>query len=290
MNNIFIFLITLAAVIISACYGSQTSAVRVNDEVFLNKNNNPENQPTAPLNINQADENSQPADDLKKVEPKTQLIWVGEVSDDDLKTNNDKIQIENYGMLTKSPLDKMGVEIRVDVLNCGGYLFSATASKYKIEVVQEERWKLGIISETIAPDAIEKIKQCNYMPREKDDASFFSETWAVAPQDDKRQSIKTRIDARKVFASLPRQTKIWLDQKIIENPEDCCERKNKGVVSVSEQDTWVDFDGDGEIDWLRVVGIDKENLKGKGQNFTATRIFERKKGIWKEIKMPEEKD
>jgi hypothetical protein len=278
MRIIYILFLVCLTLMLSSCYNAENSTVKANDVI-----------PRLEIQ-NQSSEDKATDDKLEKVQTKSQLVWFGEVSSDDINSQDKKVQIKNYVMLTNSPLDKIGIEIEVDVLNCGGYLFSATASKYKVEGFNEEDWKLNVHSETIATDAIEKIKLCNFSKREKEDESFFSRTWAVAPQDKKRQNIKTQIDSDKVFLSLPKNVKDWLDQKIVSKPDECCERKMKGVVSVLEDDSWVDLDSDGNIDWLRVSGINKENLEIKGQNFTDVRFYQRKKNEWKEIKTLQEKD
>ncbi len=238
------------------------------------------NSSVSPGNIKSNRKNPLPETKLKKIQPKSQLIWFGQISDSELKMLDQPIQIKDYEMMIKSPLDKMGIEIQVDVLNCGGYLFSAKASKYKVENFDFEKWKIEVIPNTIAPDAVEKIKQCNYLSREKEADNFYSETCAVAPSKDSRKNIKTQIDGRKVFASLPKWTKRWLDQKIVKNASDCCERSEKGTVSTMEQDSWVDLDGDGEIDWLKVYAIDKEKLERKGDSFTVEFFLRRAKGKW----------
>lgn len=281
MKKILLVLM-LSSIIFTGCDYFTNSTVKANNKTSVsNKVSNESNSNTLTSETNSDERSTDEKINLTDVPPKTELVWLGDVSSEDLKLTDEKLKADYFEMITKSSLDKVGAAFEVDVLNCGGYLFSGTAVKYRDEDWKIERWRIEILPETIALDANEKIKQCDGSP--EDDGTFYSDAWAIAPKVSKRKNIITDIDKQQVFNSLPNKTRKWLDQKIVKNPNECCERKEKGVVSVKEQDSWADFDGDGKIDWLKVVGIDKETMERKGDSFTITLVFHRIKGKWTDL-------
>jgi hypothetical protein len=219
-------------------------------------------------------------DKFEKISSTGEMVWIGEMSVSDIKTNSDNKDgyLEYFHLLTKSSNDKFKININVDILGCSGYLFSGIVQKYVPTGGYDTAWRLKIIKETIASDANEKLRACVSSERDKDVES--ADVWAVSEREAGRKNISTNINARKVFQSLTANTKIWLDQKIVKNPDECCERKEKGVISINEQDSWADTNGDGEIDWLKLYGYDKEKMERKGDGFTTIRILNRVKGKW----------
>lgn len=221
-------------------------------------------------------------DKFDKISPTKEMVWIGETSVSEIKTNSDNKDgyLEYFHLLTKSSDDKFRINIKVDILSCSGYLFSGIIQKYVPTGGYDTAWRLKIIKETIASDANEKIRACVGSKLERDKDAESAGVWVVPERESSRKNISTNINAQKVFQSLPANIKIWLDQKIVKNPDECCERKEKSVVSINEQDSWADTNGDGEIDWLKLYGYDKEKMERKGDSFTIIRIFKRVKGKW----------
>ena len=226
---------------------------------------------------------------LTKVDVQSPLIWYGEISDEDL-TAKGKIQKNtNYAMLTKSPLDRLESSFEVDVINCAGYLYSAVMSKhlYEIGETPEERWQYEVLPDSIALDASAKIKRCDAFQNEKPNEIVSSDALAIAPRDKNRRNIKTEnIDLNKLFSSLPNSAKELIDPNTKERNAES-KLKEKLMIGASDNwvntDNWIDFDGDGEIDFVKVVGFDKNLLKSKAENALIHLYFQRVTGKWKEI-------
>ncbi len=222
---------------------------------------------------------------FKKVSPSEEMVWLGGLSVDGIKVNSDNKDdyFEYFHLLTKSSDNKFKININVDILSCNGYLFSGIIQKYVPTGGFDTAWRLKIVKETVAADANEKIRTCISSNLERNKDVEYAAVWAVSERETRRTNISTNINARKVFQSLAVNTKTWLDQKIVKNPDECCERKEKSVISINEQDSWADTDGDGEIDWLKLYGYDKQKLERKGDSFSRIRILKRVKGKWIDI-------
>lgn len=227
-------------------------------------------------------QNSNKFSSILKTDKKLSIVLNGNITNQDLIKGEN--EFSNFAVLEGKSLDKAGVSFEADVINCGGYLFSAVVNKYFDKKWKEDVWQYKIISQTVAADALQKIKQCNESPKSDTEDLLSSEALMIAPRESNRQSIKTKaINTKKIFSSLPKDVQNWLNQIVNE----CCERKEKSNLSLQEQDAWFDTNGDNKIDWLKITGVDKENLERKGQNYSVSRMFKLEKGKWREIKIPE---
>jgi hypothetical protein len=211
--------------------------------------------------------------DLSKVKLKYPMVWVGGVDINEEKQLNsnwvwsfdeaeianeenpqipfDRFRNPNYPMIKKDEA------VLVDIMNCSGYLGSGKIS-YKTIDDSMFIWKLTFYPETIATDAVGKIESCG------------SSAFAIAPQDDKRKNIKiNKVDTKKLFSSLPKETQKWLKNKYGSDVH------KKGELSL-EQDDWTDIDGDGKIDLINIwTNTDEEHSSGLVLMFIN--------GIWEEI-------
>lgn len=140
--------------------------------------------------------------------------------------------------------------IDVDVLNCAGYIASAKA-KYNSHSTY---WKLEIIPETVAIDAVEKVNRCLEYPNLK---YISSSAFAVSPTDEKRKQIKLNKLEKPSIYSLPISIQMWAIKDGIGN--------------------WADTDGDGKADLVTVsgkCGTSEESICTKTLSWTGLRWFE----------------
>ncbi len=120
-----------------------------------------------------------------------------------------------------------GSKINVDILNCAGYIASAKAT-YNAKLTY---WKLEIISETVASDAVEKVKLCVTYPESK---YISSNAFAIVPTDEKRKQMRAKKLEKPSIYSLPFSVQMWAEKDGIGN--------------------WADTDGDGKVDLVTVSG------------------------------------
>lgn len=118
-----------------------------------------------------------------------------------------------------------GTSINVDVLNCSGYLFTAVAT-----LNEHQAWEVKIMPETVASDAVEKIKICDGTPESK---YISSNAFAVAPVVEKRKQIKLNKLEKPSTYMLPVSVQLWAE----------------GDVG-----NWTDTDGDGKVDLVSISG------------------------------------
>lgn len=135
--------------------------------------------------------------------------------------------------------------VKFDIINCGGFLASAKGRNVKRSPTSNNYdWEVDIISETIAPDVSEKVKQCQ---TSADSNSFNSNAFAVFSNID-RSSIKTTsLPDKKLFLSLPINVQTWAT----EGNE--AHSRNFAALSIKSGDFWADADGDGKIDLVAII-------------------------------------
>lgn len=291
MKKSIIILALSLCLMISGCAKLSDVSVKANGTSPGNASPNSDNSAFDSSINSQTNFNGQKSDDktkLTKVDSISPLIWYGEIDNRDLESVGETVKYSNYGLLTENQRNRKGEAFEVDVLNCGGYLYSAVISNFYDEESKEERWEYRILPGSLATDAKTKIAQCNSSKNNNSNNAVKSNALAIAPSSEKRKNIKTgEIDTRKLFASLPRDVRQWLDQDLkmpgqTANLEGL-ERVEKSNLSIKNEDDWIDIDGDGEIDFVNVSGVNKEFLYGKGQNYSYNLIFLRDKDKWKEI-------
>ena len=178
--------------------------------------------------------------------------------------------------------------VKLDLMNCAGYIASATTT-YK-GITREVK----IVPETIAKDAVEKIKQCAGAPS-ADGTIFGSSVFGISPSEDRRKTIKVgKIDTKKLYKSLiadikeaqksekERGIKLAsrddVEPQLIETDEVFVSaiKATKGDLSLLN-DNWTDLDGDGQIDLVHYYDQPCE------EKDTCTWIFRLIDGKWKAI-------
>ena len=188
---------------------------------------------------------------ISKSDSKFPRVWVGLVSSDNGNINSSN-SVWSGGDDTPSDIPeseggiKVGTTYEVDIMNCGGYIGSGEIAFIKQGDFPPD-WRLKVKPDTVASDGTKKIKQCDANTQ---DNYVNSGAFAINPRNENRQNIKIgKIDTRKVFSSLPKET-----QKSLQNKYGSSTHK-KGELSASEEDDWTDIDGDGEIDLVFVFSM-----------------------------------
>lgn len=142
-----------------------------------------------------------------------------------------------------------GTSVSVDVLNCSGYIATATAT-----LNEHQAWEIKMIPETIASDAVKKIEVCDGSP---ESTYISSNAFAVAPLDEKRRQIKLNKLEKPSTYTLPISVQMWAE---------------------SEIGNWTDTDGDGAVDLISVSG-----KCGTSEDYFCTRVLSWNGLRWTEI-------
>lgn len=173
------------------------------------------------------------------------------------------------------PEPKLDTEIEVDILNCAGYLASAKVVATKFEMVKRVGWNLVLVPDSIAPDALEKVKQCSDDPNYKYPSSSI---FVVATRDEKRKHIKlSELSGESLFSSLSWSIQSWANCGQSVDQKDCV-RKEKNILSKIVGDDWADTDGDGKVDLMVVQG----NCNNTG-DYTCSKVLRWTGWRWVEI-------
>lgn len=135
--------------------------------------------------------------------------------------------------------------IKFDIINCAGFLASAQGKNVKRSPTSNNYdWELEIISETVASDASDKVKQC----QSDTNSNFHSSNAFAVFSNINRSSIKTSsLPDKKLFLSLPLDVQTWATER------NEIYKRNFATLSVKSGDFWADADGDGKIDLVSVT-------------------------------------
>jgi len=89
--------------------------------------------------------------------PKEPMVWAGYASaDESVKEIDRKFSIDNILIDDNPKYAKYGMMTEVDIFNCAGYLMSGQAQKHG-----DYGWEFELMPETVASDALEKMKLCD---------------------------------------------------------------------------------------------------------------------------------
>ena len=273
-----LFLVTLMVfglLFVSACPGLRNSAASPDASSVL-----PINQQTNARqdNSNSATSSKTP---IPKFEftPKESMVWIGYVRAETLEDIEKTFALDN-GTIDDSPkYSKIGMTTNVDIFNCAGYLMSGKAHKRG-----DFGWKFELMSETVAADAIEKMKRCDSsLEKESDEKKVMigNYIFALAPTDKARKNTKTpNLDATGIFAQLPRSIQKKINDTSL-SKEEAIRRKIKGEISAENSDQMADIDGDGKVDliYLQQLCRDPEHPDLDGCSFLLMKI----NGKWKVV-------
>jgi len=152
---------------------------------------------------------------------------------------SDKSEIRKFKPLAETEI------VDFDILNCGGFLASAKGRNIKRSPTSNNYdWELELLTNTIAVDAAEKVKQCQ---SSSDSNSFDSKAFAVFRKGNRSVIKTTATPGKKLFLSLPLDVQTWATEGN--------ETHNREFASLSIKagDFWADTDGDGEIDTVAIT-------------------------------------
>lgn len=268
MRTVLVFSLLAVLVNFSACSRSVDLTVKANDRLILSENTNANK---APINSDTLIVRKIYSPTLKSKYP---IVFSGFVT-----LENHKVTIASDGWALvntdlreqleqrESPVVDDKTTIKINVMNCAGYLGSGLA---RYDTGNGIYWKLQMISETMPADILEKFKQCSDANADGEpDSIIMRSAFAVESQEDKRQNITIRpVDTRKLFASLPKETKKLLNNKYNS------ERRKKNNLSLTN-DSWTDINGDGNIDLI--------DLSTNCGDFECSLILYLIKGKWIKI-------
>lgn len=218
---------------------------------------------------------------LPKLEfiPKEPMVWVSQISANDSTGEiDDKFSLSNGEIDHSKKYSQIGLITEVDIFNCAGYLMSGRAQKDG-----NFGWEFELMPETVAPDIIQKMKQCDNFSeeeRKKENLLIGNQVFAVAPTDKSRRNVKSiNLKGTGIFAKLPHDIQKMLDDTRFN--KDFIRRQKKGEISVENADLLADIDGDGEVDLISFGTIcsEDDDPEGDGCDF----IFMKIKGKWKQI-------
>lgn len=209
-----------------------------------------------------------------EVDPKYPLVLLGSVELKESKVVVNENRVWTDGRDGRDISDakesdflrvEKGDQIEVDIMNCAGFI-----AKGKAKELDDYGWELKLLTDTLAADAAEKVKQCVPPSYSPDEGILISDVFALAPARDARRNIKTaKIDPKKLFTSLPNETRVWADKSEEGN-------RKKGILTLAN-DNWADVDGDGQFDLVIIFG-DCES-----KEYTCGSLLWLIEGKWKEI-------
>jgi hypothetical protein len=245
MRTVLVFSLLAVLVIFSACSRSVDLTVKAKERLILSENTNV-NKP--PIN---ADTPIVQKTDSSIIKSKYPIVFSGFVT-----LENREVNISGNGWALvntdlrkqleqrESPVVDDKTTIKIDVMNCAGYLGSGVARYNSGSGIY---WKLQMISETMPTDILDKFKQCSdENDAAEPDSIIMRSAFAIESQENTRQNITIKpVDTRKLFASLPEETKKLLNNKY--NAE--TRRQNKLSLA---NDLWTDINGDGDIDLVEL--------------------------------------
>lgn len=200
-------------------------------------------------------------------EQKPFFVILGEIS-----TEGGKIQLQSgfWGHDADEEEAKFYPDntVELDIMNCAGYIASATTT-YK-GVVREVK----LLNETIAEDAVEKIKQCSLSPNSEIPGS---KVFGIAPASSKRRNIKINgTDTKKLYDFLVKDVVKMKPKKTHSGTLSFPSKIVKGNLFL-EDDNWTDLDGDGQIDLIQFHNTPCD------EKDTCTWIFRLINGKWQGI-------
>lgn len=219
----------------------------------------------------QANDNNNSPGETTNTKPGTLFIINGS-----LTANNNKLELNGdfWGHDEDDEEEKLYPDnkVEIDIMNCAGYLASATTT-YK-GIMREVK----LIPETVAADAVKKIRQCSLKPNDEITGSYV---FGIAPRDKKRKDIKIgKVDTKKLYNALAKDLE-WDKQAVPEkqtiSADSKTELKRTKRDLTLDEDTWTDLDGDGQIDLVRFQDTPCDEKQ------TCTWIYRLISGKWKEV-------
>lgn len=249
IKKTLLFLLLLSANFTAACQEFRNSKAKADpSKTTMNANQTGLNQ-----NANSA------AEDKQKNKEKYPRVWLGQIKAEKGKLillenvvwtfDEEFVNEKNESLYLKS---ENASEFEADIMNCAGFLVTVKITRQD----EREEWKLSLLPETVAADALEKMKRC---ASDSNNEDIINSAFAVAPRNGNRKNIKIgKVNTQKLFASLPKDVKDFLNSKYAVS-----NGRKKNELSLLQNDLWTDLDGDGKIDLLYYsAAYDEEHSSG----------------------------
>ena len=179
----------------------------------------------------------------------------------------------NRGFDVKLP--PVGTIVKMDIMNCAGYLGTASVTYRGLQQIMEV-WTAELISETKIADLEQKLLQCVDKPNDEFTRKYLSNSiYFIAPSDEKRKQIKNvKIpDWKAIVPTIPYE---W--RKVAKLPMFPTKKQAEECIS-----NWLDSDGDGEIDLLALCAFNEESVLESGGIYQYSRVLRLVNGSWREI-------
>lgn len=172
-------------------------------------------------------------------------------------------------------LPPIGTTIKMDVMNCAGYLGTVKVTYRGLQQIMEV-WTAELMPETHVADLEQKLLQCADNPNDEFTRKYLSNSvYFIAPADEKRKQIVNvkNPDWKAIVPAIPYE---WLKTaKLPRSPN-----KKQAEECISD---WLDSDDDGEIDILSLCAFNEESRLESGGIYQYSRILRLVNGSWREI-------
>lgn len=134
------------------------------------------------------------------------LVWVNVITLEKLKSPS-AVSVWVNGKLEKTPVENgLKKVFTVDIMNCAGYLATGELSKSA-----DYGWNFKLTPRSLANDAVVKMRRCA-VEAQKEEGFISNFVFAIAPANGNRRNITLgKTDTTKLIASLPTDTKKWLN-------------------------------------------------------------------------------
>lgn len=171
-------------------------------------------------------------------------------------------------------LPPIGANVKMDIMNCAGYLASAKVTYKGLQIT--DVWTAELIPETKVADLEQKLLQCAENPNDEMTRKYPANfVYFIAPIEEKRKQITNvkNPDWKAIIPTIPHE---W--RKIANLPPSPTKKQLNSCVS-----DWLDSDGDGEIDILALCAVNEESVLESGGVWQYKRILRKIDGNWREI-------
>lgn len=171
-------------------------------------------------------------------------------------------------------LPPVGSTVKMDVMNCTGYL--ATAHITYRGLNQAEVWTAELTAETKNLDFRAKLLECKENPKDEFTQKYLSNTvFFIAPADEKRKNVRNvkNPDWRIILPTIPFE---W--RKIAKLSLTATKKQTEECIG-----NWLDSDGDGRVDVLTLCAFNEESKNENGAIHIYQRVLQLKDENWREV-------
>jgi len=171
-------------------------------------------------------------------------------------------------------LPKVGTTIRMDMMNCYGYLATVKVEYHGWQ--QGKLWFAEIMPGTPVKDIKNRLLKCVDDPKDKFTLDYLSNSvYFISPASNVRQKVKNMRNPnwKQVLELVPYE---WIKvAKISRSPD-----KEQIDNCISD---WLDSDGDGTIDIMSLCVVNEESVTESGNTWQYSRIIQLVDGNWRQV-------